>query len=295
MSQKNISSRGFTLIEIALVILLIGILSAVVAGKYFDLRAQAEEKAVMATVAEVQSRINARFAELLLNNHSCQSARNLAVNLNDIADEATSNGARFGDYFFTGHANEYVNPTILVQISDLSTAITQATLYAPSCGDENSGGDSGDSGDSGDGGDGGDTGGDSGETNPDDWKMSTAELLEKYGYSTIVFGNGYFDLPTWIDAAKTPGKIYAGSDNKYYVKIDDLPLSRPHELNVDDENNWVRFSETGWDKTPEKGSYYMDENKNVYIYNGSGGTNPSKPSSGVDAEGWIPLIVTPMP
>lgn len=71
MSKKQM---GFTLIEIVMVLVLLGILSAVAVPKYFDLRAQAEQKAAMAVVAEAQARINATFASELLDGKTCDAA-----------------------------------------------------------------------------------------------------------------------------------------------------------------------------------------------------------------------------
>lgn len=71
MSKKQM---GFTLIEIVMVLVLLGILSAVAVPKYFDLRAQAELKAAQAIVAEGQARINATFADQLLSGKTCNQA-----------------------------------------------------------------------------------------------------------------------------------------------------------------------------------------------------------------------------
>ena len=75
MSKKQM---GFTLIEIVMVLVLLGILSAVAVPKYFDLREQAELNAAKATVAEFQSRLNARFASALLQGKDCSAARTAA-------------------------------------------------------------------------------------------------------------------------------------------------------------------------------------------------------------------------
>ena len=73
MSKKQM---GFTLIEIVMVLVLLGILSAVAVPKYFDLRDTAEQKAAQAIVAEAQARINGAFANALLNDgKSCKDAQ----------------------------------------------------------------------------------------------------------------------------------------------------------------------------------------------------------------------------
>lgn len=97
MSKKQM---GFTLIEIVMVLVLLGILSAVAVPKYFDLRDQAEQKAMAATAAEFQARLNAGFADALLQGKACKEAREAGVNVASEAKESNSSTtyADYGDY-----------------------------------------------------------------------------------------------------------------------------------------------------------------------------------------------------
>lgn len=75
-NQKH--EQGFTLIEIIIVLVLLGILAATAVPKFFDLQEAARARSALAAVAELQARVNMTFADSLLQGQSCTTARTAA-------------------------------------------------------------------------------------------------------------------------------------------------------------------------------------------------------------------------
>ncbi len=70
--MKNLLQKGFTLIEIVIVLIILCILSATAVPKYFDLQEQAREKVAYTISQEYQARLNGDFAEWLLDGKDCE-------------------------------------------------------------------------------------------------------------------------------------------------------------------------------------------------------------------------------
>ncbi len=78
LHEQRKGQKGFTLIEIIAVLVILGVLAAVAVPKYFELQENARQSAVDAAAAELQARLNQRFAQALLAGSTCAAAQTAA-------------------------------------------------------------------------------------------------------------------------------------------------------------------------------------------------------------------------
>jgi len=88
--SKVRNQKGFTLIEIIAVLVILGILAAVAIPRFMDLTTVASDKAAMQAVAEGKSRLSNQFARNLLSN--------AATSVSAIQTEAEASLKDAGDY-----------------------------------------------------------------------------------------------------------------------------------------------------------------------------------------------------
>lgn len=91
--SKVCNQKGFTLIEIIAVLVILGILAAVAIPRFMDLTTVASDKAAMQAVAEGKSRLSNQFARNLLKGDSNTPAL--------LRNKATASLSDAGDYTLT--------------------------------------------------------------------------------------------------------------------------------------------------------------------------------------------------
>ncbi len=81
---KKSNQKGFTLIEIIAVLVILGILAAVAIPKFFDMQNEAKIKNAQAAVANAQSAISMAYSQYLLNSTSSNSVAGPAAACNTV-------------------------------------------------------------------------------------------------------------------------------------------------------------------------------------------------------------------
>ena len=76
------NQKGFTLIEIIAVLVILGILAAVAVPKYIDMQAEAKKAAAKGQIAEMKSTLNMAYAKVFMSNGSTPTAAQVVSSAN---------------------------------------------------------------------------------------------------------------------------------------------------------------------------------------------------------------------
>lgn len=123
--KRNVlkDQRGFTLVEIIAVLILLGILAAVAVPRYMDLTANAETRAIQAGVAELNGRENMTWANIKLS--TTTYADDAAIDTAVVAAMNTDLGT---DYTLTATAT---GGTLVFKSTTVTLTRTASTLISP--------------------------------------------------------------------------------------------------------------------------------------------------------------------
>jgi len=126
------NEKGFTLIEIIAVIIIMGILAAVAVPKFFSMQAEAKKAALDSAFSESSARFNNAFAQYILKNQKAPAdiaALATTAYLGTAAGDCTTTGEDIGDFNVCWAKDASNNLVITVMAADtISGFATDATL-----------------------------------------------------------------------------------------------------------------------------------------------------------------------
>ena len=121
------NQKGFTLIEIIAVLIILGILAAVAVPKYLDLQDDARNSAAQSGIAEVKGRLSSAYGTYVLRNNGAQPTTGISADLCGLAGlTCTDTETLLGDFHYkiketgAGTTTDYVTITI-TKVNDVAT------------------------------------------------------------------------------------------------------------------------------------------------------------------------------
>lgn len=118
--------KGFTLVEIIAVLVILGVLAAVAIPKYMDMQDAARQKAARGAIAEIKGRCSSIYAQQLLTNNG--NTANVTATTVHTTLSANNNNSVGGDFTLTTSVgtNNIVISVTAVQGSNLTAALNEA-------------------------------------------------------------------------------------------------------------------------------------------------------------------------
>ena len=133
MARKR--QTGFTIIELVMVIVILGILAAIALPKYVDLQIDARKAKLNGAIGAVKSAVPMSHAKFLVDGSSTQTSEGTSVNLaNGYPDAATVAGAAGITASATDYTLATTATTLTVSPAGATTPASCQWLYTQSTG-----------------------------------------------------------------------------------------------------------------------------------------------------------------
>jgi len=132
MKKKNVlkNEKGFTLIEIIAVIIIMGILAAVAVPRFFSMQEDAKIAALNGGLSEAAARFNHAFAKYILVEKRAPADTATLATADYLGVNATGTGTDIGDFTVTW-TNTAVADEVAIEIVGCTPSVmTAATLAA---------------------------------------------------------------------------------------------------------------------------------------------------------------------
>lgn len=125
-NKRQKSQRGFTLIELVSVVIILGILAAVIVPKYFDMTGKAQDAAYRGALNEGLGRFNMAYAQYILEVGSVPTTLAQLSNSSLLGKDAKSD---FGDYtvIYTGGGTGSTLKLALYKSTDNATELNYSS------------------------------------------------------------------------------------------------------------------------------------------------------------------------
>lgn len=115
LKTKLKNQKGFTLIEIIAVLVILGILAAVAVPRYINMQTEAKQKAAQGQVAEIKGTLSSAYGKAML-------AGNGSANMNTVLANANITS---GTAFNLGTAPDIWTQTVTVNGNGVSISVSQ--------------------------------------------------------------------------------------------------------------------------------------------------------------------------